>query len=307
MLDYTPEEFVEDLIEVLSSNKSSGQEADLCNIQIFDEKLKREVHLYELVILCSHGLAMPSLSRLLTDEQALELPYDLLQPLENINYDIFVSMTSLITGDYEYLQNYGRNFMNLLNIKEAEKKQTMKALLKCLMLIKGSTPYLETNDISGLKHQYDEMFKALFGNQKERAKTLHKIATIKEDDILAVLISKYSVSDDEKTLADLTTRTELIDDFLHSCLHFDTESIEWVVSLSRVALGDVGGFDFIAKQYDLPVPSQSICKAILTKDYKKMEPLFQAIREHIPPVISRAIARLLEGDITKVLDLVKDW
>jgi len=84
----------------------------------------------------------------------------------------------------------------------------------------------------------------------------------------------------------------------------DTDSIEWLSSLTRIAMGDYDGFDYVAKEYDISNTKSGIYKAICTKDYLMMGALFHAIDEEVPFELCTNMSWIMNGDIDMLRDLI---
>ncbi len=87
-------------------------------------------------------------------------------------------------------------------------------------------------------------------------------------------------------------------------LEIDRNSIEWLSSLTRIAMGDYDGFDYIAKEYDISNTKSGIYKAICTRDYLTMGALFHAIDEEVPFELSTNMSWIMNGDIDMLRDLI---
>jgi len=125
-----------------------------------------------------------------------------------------------------------------------------------------------------------------------------------EDD----LITLFTANDQSKKTAQVTDakklRTFLVDQFLIKDLEMDTDSIEWLSALTRIAMGDYDGFDYITKEYEISNTKSGIYKAICTRDYTMMDALFHAIDEEVPFELCTSISWILNGDIDSVRDLI---
>ena len=54
-------------------------------------------------------------------------------------------------------------------------------------------------------------------------------------------------------------------DLLSYTLKINSESVSWLAALSRISMGDVGGFDYIAKKIDISLKPTNLYKGICSQ------------------------------------------
>ena len=172
------------------------------------------------------------------------------------------------------------------------------------MLIKGDSLRDGLQGANPSNTPYENIFVKLFGKQYKKALYLHKLATLSEDELILLFTCKERTGastslENAKKLSEF-----LIDEFLVTDLEMDTDSVEWLRSLTRIATGDYDGFDYIAKEYDISNTKSAIYKAVCTRDYLMMDALFHAIDEEVPFELCTSISWILNGDIDAVRDLI---
>lgn len=173
-----------------------------------------------------------------------------------------------------------------------------------LMLIKGDSIDDEIEGISATNNQYVSIFQKLFGKQYKNAMYLHKFATMSDNDLVDLFTAKDKTVKTAQVLKARKLGNYLIDEFLVRGLEMDSDSIEWLSALTRIAMGDYDGFDFVAKEYDISNTKSTIYKAICTRDYLMMDPLFHAIDEEVPFELCSSMSWILNGDIDSLRDLI---
>ena len=228
-------------------------------------------------------------------------PYE---PGYNVFFDTCLSYVSAFQGDLQNFSKYSRGLLIALGLEGSSDFSAREKAIKTLMLIKGDSIGEDIQGASVANSQYESIFIKLFGKQYKKALYLHKLATMSEDELIRLFKCKERIGhsialQNTKKLSEL-----LVDDFLVRHLELDTDSIEWLSALTRIAMGDYDGFDYIAKEYDISNTKSAVYKAVCTRDYLMMDALFHAIDEEIPFELSTSISWILNGDIDAVRDLI---
>ena len=313
LLSYTTQLFMRDLITVLKFDQTEIKEK--CpkltkkNFRIFDETLQRRVHLYEHIIHLAHGFCRPGFLKIITNKGLLEddslhritKPYE---PGYSRFYDTCISFISAFQGDLENFSKYCKGLLDAIGLQGTTDFPAREKAIKTLMLIKGDSIGEEVEGISATGDQYKSIFERLFGKQSKKAMYLHKFATMSEDDLITLFNAKEMQGNSTYIQNFKKLAEHLIDNFLVRNLEMDTDSISWLSALTRIAMGDYDGFDYITKEYDISNTKAGIYKAICTRDHLMMGPLFHAIDEEVPYELSNNIAWILNGDIDMLRDLI---
>ena len=310
---YNSEMFIRDLIKVL--NFDTAEIAEKCpklvskNFRLFDESLQRKVHLYEHIILLAHGFCRSGLLKILTnkgilDTNSLHRSSKPFEPGHNNFYDACITFVSAYQGDLDNFSKYCRGLLHALELEGGTDFPAREKAIKTLMLIRGDSILNEIEGISATNDQYESIFKKLFGKQSKKAMYLHKLATMSEDDLNLLFEAKETQSNATKVMNFKKLAELLIDDFLVRHLEMDSDSINWLSCLTRISSGDYDGIDYLAKEYDISNAKASIYRAICTRDYMNMDPLFRAIDSEVPFELCKQISWVLNGDIDEFRDLL---
>ena len=228
-------------------------------------------------------------------------PYE---PGFNRFYDASISFVSAFQGDLENFSKYSRGLLQALGLEGNTDFPPREKAIMILMLIKGDSIDDEIEGISATNNQYVSIFQKLFGKQYKNAMYLHKFATMAEDDLVTLFTAKDRTVKTAQVQKAKKLGNYLIDEFLVRGLEMDTDSIEWLSALTRIAMGDYDGFDYIAKEYDISNTKSTIYKAICTRDYLMMDSLFHAIDEEVPYELCSTMSWILNGDIDSLRDLI---
>lgn len=313
LLEYSSQLFMRDIITCLNFDKTEIKEK--CpklvkrNFRIFDESLQRRVHLYEHIIHIAHGFCRPGFLKILTHKGLLTddnlhrvtKPYE---PGYSRFYDACISYVSAFQGDLENFSKYCKGLLTAIGLQGTTDFPAREKAIKTLMLIKGDSIGAEVEGISATGDQYQSIFERLFGKQSKKALYLHKFATMSENDLITLFNAKEMTGNTTHIQNFKKLGAHLIDNFLVRNLEMDTDSINWLGALTRIANGDFDGFDYVTKEYDISNTKAGIYKAICTRDMLFMDPLFHAIDEEIPFELSTNIAWIVNGDIEMLRDLI---
>ena len=313
LLEYTAQYFMRDLITCLKFDKTEVKEN--CpklvarNFRIFDESLQRRVHLYEHIIHLAHGFCRPGFLKIIcnnglfTDDKLHRAtkPYE---PGHSRFYDACISFVSAFQGDLENFSKYCRGLLEAINLQGTTDFPAREKAIKILMLIKGDSIDAEIEGLSATGDQYRSIFETLFGKQSKSAMYLHKFGTMSEEELITLFNAKEMQGKSTHIQNYKRLGTHLIDNFLVRNLEMDTDSINWLSALTRIAMGDYDGFDYVSKEYDISNTKSGIYKAICTRDHLIMDPLFHAIDEEVPFELCKNMAWILNGDIDMLRDLI---
>ena len=179
LANYKSEDFIIDL--VLSLRFNSSQAKNQCPIlhknkfYIYDDSLWRYVHIFEHMILLAHGYCRPGLINLLTTNGYFDQMNQNNEKEQNFSYSSLTCLVSLMQGDFEYFLKYCKPFLKALDIKEGSGSSFIQKGARLLMLWQGFTHYTEIGDISGVKEEYERMFKELFPKKYKTIMLLHKL------------------------------------------------------------------------------------------------------------------------------------
>jgi hypothetical protein len=247
----------------------------------FDHKYEKAIHLYEQIILLAQGKITTSLIKLLACYKPFDDIYQEVEPGFDYDYDNFIWITSLMRKDMEGFINHWERLCYLLKLDNSpELKLSRKdKAARCLMLVTGQTMYSKINELSGVGNQYDLMLNILFGdkNQFEKARDLHSIVCSDRYDVVEMLQPDYSDAANENVRLREELKKNMFDKFLSKHWNLDKESIDWFINLTRVALGDTDGIDYVSKQYNVPNSITALLKSICTREIREMDDLFRAI------------------------------
>jgi hypothetical protein len=271
---YSVHDFIEDLIESHDIKDFEGESKSLYQ---FDHKHEKAIHFYEQIILLGQGEITTSLIKLLVFNDPFENILQEVEPGESDDYDKFVWITSLVRKDMEGFINHWTPLCKVLKLTDSPELSAKDKAARCLMLTTGQTVYSKMNELSEVGNQYDLMFYTLFGSHREKAKDLHLIACSDRYDVYEMLQSGYSELNDENVRLRIELRKTMFDHFLSKHWNLDQESIDWFINLTRVALGDINGIDYISQQYNVLDSTTALLKSICTREIKEMDDLFKAI------------------------------
>ena len=167
------------------------------------------------------------------------------------------------------------------------------------MLVKGSIPDQGTMDPE-VTREYREMFNDMFMSNGQQAEGLHLITTLNDKQTLRMvaLTAKTNVlitgdSEQEKLRV-------WFNEFLSKDVGLDESEIDWLKAFTQMALGNLDGFYFIAKQHKISYADSNTYKAICAVEYDDMEDFFLNINAFVPYKISKDITRVLRKDVTGV-------
>lgn len=146
-------------------------------------------------------------------------------------------------GDFHYFLKYCKGLMKSLNVKEGSGSSFTQKAARLLMLCYGYTNYTEIDEISGVKNEYERMFRELFPKKYSTIMLLHKLATLTDEELISLFTYKTKTSKSTKTEKEYYKR--LIKDFMYKRLELDQNSVEWIGALTRICVGDESGVDFI--------------------------------------------------------------
>jgi hypothetical protein len=314
MAAYSTQDFMKDIIKVLKFD-TTEVEIKLPQIvkrgfRIHDESLQRKVHLYEHVILAANGYCRPGFLKILTQKQSIskETLKSIHRPFEvgfNKFYDTAMTFVSAYQGEIENFNKYCKGLLIALNLEGNSEFPAKEKAIKTLMLAKGAAfESLTMTSTSG--NMYEEIFKKLFGKQSTKAMYLHKFATLDEEQYKNLFTVNEKIIKDAKLLESQKLSKFLIDEFLIKHLEMDTDSLEWLKSLIRISAGDLDGFEYIAKEYEISNTKMNVYKSICTKDINQMDSFFEAIDEEVPFYLCNTIAWVTNGDIDILAGLIMD-
>jgi hypothetical protein len=247
----------------------------------FDHRNEKAIHLYEQIILLSQGKITTSLIKLLVFDDPFGNIYQAVEPGECELYDKFVWITSCVGRNMEGFINHWKPLCKVLQLTDSPELSAKDKAVRCLMLTAGQTLYSKINELGGVGNQYDLIFKILFSNQREKARDLHSIACSDRYDVHEMLQLGSSDVTDVNVRLRLELRINMFDKFLSKYCNLDQESIDWFINLTRVALGDIDGIDYVSNQYNVPVSITALLKSICTREIKEMDDLLQAIRNGV--------------------------
>ena len=122
--------------------------------------------------------------------------------------------------------------------------------------------------------------------------------------IVEVFSSKNKSETTSKDKSNKELYETLVVELLVKNLELDNGSVEWVDALTRVALGDESGVEYIWKVYDISSSKVNIYKSICASDEKHLAALFDAISDHISIDLCRSISKLLNGDSDAIVEII---
>lgn len=169
-------------------------------------------------------------------------------------------------------------------------------------LLKGSTHYTSLEHLSGVKSDYEQMFRKIFTSKAKSLMYIHKLATFEEDQLLFLFKAQAKKKYPDVDI-DLKLNEELIE-FRKNKLNFDEESEKWLAALTLVAFEERSGFDYLAKQLDIPDAKSNIYKGIISLDLETISSLFDELSREIPYDLQVLILKILKGDFSAFTDLI---
>ena len=305
---YSSEDFISDLILSLqfdlSQVKINSPKLFKNMFYTYDESLWRYVHLYEHFILLAHGFWRPGFVRILSCEKEIDTMYPTNKTNSDVNYTSFICLVSLMQGDFEYFLRYWKGFMKSLDIKEGSGSSFTQKAARLLMLCHGYTHYTEIDEISGVKNEYERMFRELFPKKYNTIILLHKLATLTREELISLFTYKKMTSQGQKSQNDKDLYDKLVKELLFKKLELDQSSVEWIGSLTRICMGDETGIDYICKVYGISSSKINIYKAIWSDDNLTIIPLFEALKDEIPIDLWKSILNILKGNSEAVCDVI---
>ena len=299
LLNYTTSEFIKDLIYALEmselGNNSSNYLEDDIDYFRYDESMKRYIHLYEYIILLAQGIWRPGLIEILTKSENSN---------DKFTRKVFVWLSSIIQGDFEnYLQNWKELFTKL-KVKEGSGSKITQKAVKLMMLVHSSTHYTEANEISGVKDEYQKLFKDLFPQHYKSIMLLHKLVSLGSAKISKIFLSKSKETQTEEDKENILMYDTHIEELLVRNLCLDKNNFEWISALTRTSAKEISGLDYICEWYDVSKTKRNVYKAILTKDEIYIKQLFESISNGINYEITDSIWNILKGDFNAVGDII---
>ena len=308
ILNFNSKDFIVDLVLSLKYDwthvKNNCPMLHKNRFYTYDESLWRYVHLYEQIILLAYGFWRPGLVNLLTTNGYFDQIYQTNERELNNNYSSFMCLVSLMQGDFEYFLRYCKGLLEALDVKQGSGSSYVQKAARLLMLCRGFSHYTEIDEISGVKEEYERMFRELFPKKYKTIMQLHKLATLNDDRLISLFTCKNISSQSFKIKRDKKLYTRLIEGLLVKSLELDNGSVEWVGSLTRVWMGDDSGLDYICKVYDISSSKINIYKDICSFDILAMTSLFDAIKEEILVELWKLIYGVLNGNPEAVCEII---
>ena len=302
---YTSEKFIKDLILIFPIDMTSI-ENKIANISedylyFYDESLERNAHLYEYIILLAKGYCRPGFVRLLTWEglyqNELETMYS-----NSKRFNSMMVFIAIQQGDFEYFEKTWRGFYKALGVHDNLALSVEQKAIRMFYLLKGSTHFTSLSYLSGMKGEYEGLFRKIFTSKSKSLMYLHKLATFEEDQLLYLFKEK---SKDKNIDVDIDRGlSNALIEFRKNKLHFDDDSEKWLAALTLVSFEDKSGFDYIAKQLDIPDTKSNIYKGIISLDLESITSLFDELNRDIPFDLQVLILNILKGDISALRDLI---
>lgn len=270
----------------------------------YDESLERNSHIYEQFILLAKGYWRPGLIRILTQVGLFD------SKIENmyINPKRFNSMMSFISlqqGDFEYFEKTWRGLLLSLRVDDSSELSVEQKAVRVFYLLKGSTHYTSLNELSRVKDEYEKLFRRMFTKKSASLMHLHKFSTFDEDELLYLFNQQTKLKSNSELQIDI--HQELVTDlanFRKNSLNFDDDSEKWLSSLTLVSLLDKSGFDYIAKQLDIPDAKSNIYKGIISLEIDTISSLFDELSREIPYDLQVLILRILKGEVSALKELI---
>jgi hypothetical protein len=190
----------------------------------------------------------------------------------------------------------------VFSLEDGEISAYQKAL-RCFMLVKGSIPEQGTGDLSEIKQEYKAMFEDMFSTWSSQALGLHKLITLNDRQTLEIISPNIKKNILGKVV-DLNEELRLFfEDFMSKDMGLDEQEINWIRAFTQMALGNLDGFYFVAKQHNISYADSNTYKAIWAENYEDMEDFFFNINELVPRAISKDIIKVLRKDIDGVCNI----
>ena len=305
---YTSEDFIVDLAFALKFDwrSISINCPDMLKnwFYTYDESLWRYVHLYEHMILLANGFWRPGFIRLLSNYGIFNTVYPNNHDYYTDSYQSFACVVALTQGDFEMYLKYWRNFLIAQGVKEGSGSTYLQKAARLLMLCYSYTHFTESNEISGVRDEYERMLRELFPKNYQAISHLHKLSSLNWDRLVSIFLNKNADIKNAKASYDKELYERCVEGLLIKNLELDNRSVEWTGALVKVCMGEISALDFIWKVYNIPSTKVNIYKAIWTSDQALVQPLFEAIKDEVPLDLSESIYKLLNGEIDALWDII---
>ena len=95
-----------------------------------------------------------------------------------------------------------------------------------------------------------------------------------------------------------------LENFRKKKLNFDDDSDKWLTALTLVSFWDGSGFDFIARQLDIPNTKANIYKGLISSEIETISSLFDELSREIPYDLQVILLKILKGDVDSLRDLI---
>ena len=95
-----------------------------------------------------------------------------------------------------------------------------------------------------------------------------------------------------------------LENFRKKKLNFDDDSEKWLTALTLVSFWDGSGFDFIARQLDIPNTKANIYKGLISSEIETISSLFDELSREIPYDLQVILLKILKGDVDSLRDLI---
>ena len=200
---------------------------------------------------------------------------------ENEVFRIFMSVLSLINGNYEQFIKYSDDFCKKIGFSDWEWKTSKQQAVRSMMLVHGTSFYNNINDLSGMAQEYPQIMEMIFRKKASQAQKLHSLVWLNKDTLYELFKPDSAIEEEELYDKWILFRRQQTMLFLKNKWGIDAESYNWLKSIMLTVLGNMEGVSDIWNEYGLSQHEKSLLKAIWTRNIDEMTPLFKALEEKV--------------------------